>query len=421
MRLLMRRSRLAITLAVFVGALPPIAGAQPPVRPLGRIVAVTAESLENVTSIRVLSDGRVLVNDAIKRRVLLFDSTLSRPLSIIDTTSVTARAYGSALSTLIAFAGDSSLFLDQASSAILVIDQAGKIVRIVAMPTLPRPQANALMGPNGGLAFDQAGRLVFHAPSPPVLASVHLPQGWTGDTLVAGPDSTAIVRVDLMSRRLDTIAMLQAPRTRQLVIRQSGVSRAQAAINPIPSGDDWTVLNDGTVAVVRDHDYHIDWIRPDGGVTSGPKVAHEWVRLTDSAKAAIMDSVRGADSATTASRDAALSPAERDSAARLRSSVAAFIPAVGRRVYVEPSDLPDYVPPFAMNGARADAEGDVWVRVDHAGPAGGLVYDVIDRRGALIDRVQIPGGTTLVGFAPGFAYLTSRVGTIVQLAKARIR
>jgi hypothetical protein len=37
------------------------------------------------------------------------------------------------------------------------------------------------------------------------------------------------------------------------------------------------------------------------------------------------------------------------------------------------------------------------------------------------DRVQIPGGTTIVGFGPGAVYLTSRVGTAYQVVRVKVR
>ena len=34
-------------------------------------------------------------------------------------------------------------------------------------------------------------------------------------------------------------------------------------VNPFNMADEWSLLSDGTVAIVRVHDYHIDWIDPD--------------------------------------------------------------------------------------------------------------------------------------------------------------
>src|SRR6059058_2555606 len=73
-----------------------ICGAQtlPPIRQLGPVTAVAKEPLGAVSSVRHLPDGRVLVNDIIGRRVVMFDSALSTVTIVADTTSATANAYG---------------------------------------------------------------------------------------------------------------------------------------------------------------------------------------------------------------------------------------------------------------------------------------------------------------------------------------
>jgi sugar lactone lactonase YvrE len=95
--------------------------------------------------------------------------------------------------------------------------------------------------------------------------------------------------------------------------------------------------------------------------------------------------------------------------------------------FVSPSDLPDYKPPFFANSVRADASGNIWVRtIPTRQMPGGPVYDVINREGKLVDRVQVPEGRTIVGFgADGSVYLVTRdtTGTTptMTLERARLR
>jgi hypothetical protein len=49
------------------------------------------------------------------------------------------------------------------------------------------------------------------------------------------------------------------------------------------------------------------------------------------------------------------------------------------------------------------------------------VYDVVSRDGILVDRVQLPGMTSIIGFGPGVVYLAAREGAGIQIARARIR
>src|SRR5204863_1103164 len=76
--------------------------------------------------------------------------------------------------------------------------------------------------------------------------------------------------------------------------------------NPMPTVDDWAVLSDGSVALIRGRDYHIDWKRPDGSVASSPKISYDWQRLSDDDKVAVIDSAKKAIEAmraTNARRD----------------------------------------------------------------------------------------------------------------------
>ena len=151
-----------IALAVTANA-PCLAQSLPPVRQLGPVTAVAKEPLGAVSSVRHLPDGRILVNDIIGRRVVMFDSSLSTATVIADTTSATANAYGVQPGGLIAYRGDSTLFVDPASLSMLLIDPNGKITRVMSAP-----RANDVRmligGPFGSPGFDPLGRLVYRAP-----------------------------------------------------------------------------------------------------------------------------------------------------------------------------------------------------------------------------------------------------------------
>ena len=59
--------------------------ALPPIRPLGAVTAVAKEALGAVSTVRHLPGGRVLVNDILGRRVVMFDSSLTTATVIADT------------------------------------------------------------------------------------------------------------------------------------------------------------------------------------------------------------------------------------------------------------------------------------------------------------------------------------------------
>src|SRR5262249_36006781 len=66
------------------------------------------------------------------------------------------------------------------------------------------------------------------------------------------------------------------------------------ALDPLQSVDEFGVLSSGSIAFVRGHDYHIDWLQSDGATTATPKLAFDWKRRSDDDKTRLTDSVRAA-------------------------------------------------------------------------------------------------------------------------------
>jgi hypothetical protein len=90
--------------------------------------------------------------------------------------------------------------------------------------------------------------------------------------------------------------------------------------------------------------------------------------------------------------------------------------------WVKPEELPDLLPVFPAGGVKADADGNVWVQtisLEHG--ADGLAYDVIDRKGRVIDRVQLPPGAAVVGFARGgIVFTAQRDGNKLRILRSRL-
>jgi hypothetical protein len=289
----MKKATLGLAFIALTIVVSPICLAQslPPIRQLGPVTAVAKEPLGGVSTVRPLPDGRVLVNDILARRVVMFDSSLTTVTVIADTTSATANAYGPRPGGLIAYHGDSTLFIDPASLSMLLIDRDGKIVRVMSAP-----RANdvgfLVGGPFGNPGFDPKGRLIYRAP--PNFAAFRRPRGGSGNRLSefpTPPASAALVRFDLATRKVDTVTYFKTPKFNMNVTRApDGGMRVTSTVNPLPQGDDWALLPDGTIALVRTKDYHVDWLNPDGTMTASPKIPFQWERLTDEGKIAFIDS-----------------------------------------------------------------------------------------------------------------------------------
>ena len=424
-----------------------IAQQAPPTRQLGPVTAVSSEQLGAFVTIRDIGRG-VLVNDMQNRRLLFFDSTLTQVSVVADTTPATAGAYGGRTGALIAYRGDSSLFIDPQSQSMTVVDPQGKLQRVMA---LPRSQDAMTLGNAvfGVPTFDASGRLVYRG-APDMRAMMARSMGPNGTfTPPEPPDTAALVRIDLATRVLDTVGFLKVPKIKMDIQRdENGRVRMQSIANPLPVVDDWAVLPNGSIALIRGRDYHVDWVRPDGARESSPKMPFDWQRLSDEDKVAFLDSVK----AVRQRMVAADSANRRGAAVGFGAGAAAGGPPGGgeQRVtimagpggaggpppgggafggpgremtFVTPSELPDYKPPFFVGSVRADADGFIWVRtIPTKAIAGGVVYDVVDAKGALVDRVQVPKDRTIVGFGKGgVVYLLAREGNVSKLERAKSR
>jgi len=423
------------------------APAPPPVRPLGQITRVAAESLASVAAAVPVAGGRVYVNDITARRLLLFDSALTRATVVADS-SGSADAYGSTPGTLLPYRGDSAVFISPSALSMLVLTPEGAVARVMAMPTAGR--GPGLMGLIGNIfgtpGFDARGRLAYFQPSNLVFEG----RAVTGPLRLEPPDSALVVRFDFTSRTLDTLAAIRIPRTRSVMNRDEAGRPSGITMTALPPAtvDDWAVTSDGAVAMVRGRDYHADWLAPDGSWTSTPRMAFAWERLDDTQKTALLDSVAAAlqvqmDSnyarqqrALAAGAPAAGAPPAGGggAGAMMVVTMRADGPAAGggqvTRVTQGPrpsvaraelSDVPDYRPPFGQGAVRADAEGQLWIRTSKM-LDGRPVYDIVSRRGVVVDRVQLPANRTVAGFGPGVVYMGVRdsAGT-AHLERARIR
>lgn len=464
----MRISRTIITLALATipgiassqpGA-PQVQGALPPVRALGKATAVSTELLGAVSQVRALPGGRVLVNDNLGRKVALFEPGLNAYKVVADTTSATANAYSSRAGGLIAYRGDSTLFVDPQSLSMLVIDGKGQVTRVMSVPR-PNEAIALIGGPNGTPGFDAEGRLVYRGP--PALRMTQQARGGNAGgpgafPMPVFPESSAVVRIELESRKVDTVAFVKIPKQNlQMTQRPDGGMSISAITNPMQYVDDWAVTSDGRVAVVRGQEYRVDWIGADAKVAASSKIPFAWRRLDDSTKVAFLDSTKAAmeklreqamqrmqqgggpvpmvmGPGGDAGRGAAMvgaevavrtmvvagggAPAAANSApARGSAAPQVTLPPIQ---LVGPSELPDYAPPFTGGAVRADLDGDVWIRTSYV-LNGGSVYDIINAKGQLTDRVLLPPGRVIAGFGPGVVYMGYRDGAGVRLEMAPIR
>jgi hypothetical protein len=449
------KSLIILLLAAPLAAQAPAKVAAAPVRPLPAPTATSTDSLGSVAAVRQLPSGNVLVNDQTRRRVVLMDSSLKVIGVVADSTSSTANAYGVRPGGLLAYHGDSTLFIDPASLSMLVIDGAGKVVRVMAAPR-PTDVQFLIGGPFGNPGFDSQGRLIYRSfPRPNFTRNA---DGTPGTPEF--PDSAALVRFDLTARKLDTAAFFRIPKQNVTITRsENGGMRISTTINPLPVVDDWAVLSDGTLAIVHGRDYRVEFIGADGSRSVADKIPFEWQRLTDEDKVAFIDSTRAAmerrraefaaggaaGAAAAAGGDVTVGggdgagrqvitmrvgggsgaePPRRGGGGRGqgRANGAAGENQLPPINFVSPSDLPDYKPVFGVGAVRSDMDDRLWIRtIPTKASTAGAIYDVVDRTGKLVDRVQVPANATIAGFGKGgVVYVGIRDGKELRLQRVRL-
>jgi hypothetical protein len=506
-----------------------------PIQKISTASAVSTEPLGAITSVRELPGGRLLVNDGVRRRLLMMDTTLKVTQVVLDSLTEVANTYGTRAGALIPYRGDSTLFIDPASYAMLVLDANAKIAKV---RSVWRTQDLSYVTNNSSFGWpniDAHGRVVYRIPAQPAPPKVAPPSGvpWFPEN----PDSSFIVAVNLDTRKVDTLGAIRIPKQDMRVRQTADGFTIDQVVNPLPRTDDWSVLPDGRIAFVRGIDYRVEYFNPDGKWTSSAKLPYDWQRLSDEDKKHVADSAKaaldkqmqtqwvgavirwvnmyngkypekfnipdgfvlppgfpkdwelpkgvtfpanyiyacapgetppagvgptsmtmtfngppgaapplpagGPPGGTRVTSDGGALPGAMQGALpggapggqRIVSNGSAPIclpapvtvtggitppPPTQRAInVVDPSELPDYKPPMLPGAVRADEDGNLWIRTVPTKPvAGGGVYDIVNKDGELVSKLQMPPGYTIVGFGRNkVVYASMRDAQGIHLAR----
>jgi hypothetical protein len=367
-------------------------------------VRTTDAPLRGVLGVRETSNGNILVNDAGRRQLKLYDKTLALQSVVRDSEPGSGTSYGSVMVPLIRYLGDSSLVADNESGAFLVLGPAGQVARAFA-PTGTEMRYGMQVGPG---AVDEKGRLIY---------SWRAITDFMRPRMPGAADSETVFRADLDARRVDTLARIRVTGSVGMSAHD-GVTQLHA--EPVANVDNYAQLSDGSIAIVRGHDYHVDWILPDGTKRSTPKLPFDWKRMTDEDKLRLIDSTAEATLANVQRRSVRGVPSSSgsgDVASRLEGlralAQAGGSPGGGepdanapqrKFEFVRPElkDLPDYFPAIRPRASTPDLDGNLWILPTSSAQSkqGELVYDVVNATGEF-HRVRFPVGRSLAGFGKG--------------------
>lgn len=343
---------------------------------LGPAQARAAEPFSLVNTVRELSDGQLVVADPLGGTLVMLDPTLqrARPLGREGGGPGEYRQPDAVWP----LPGDSTLLVDLGNARLTVISPDGTLGR--GQPLAPGEFAPgrplSLFIPRGvdrnGWLYIEGARAMGGAPS----------------------DSVAIMRV-MGEAAPAPVGRVKLADTRQET--SGGANDRSVRVRPVPLSpvDAWGVGPDGSVAVARSADYHLDWILPDGRTVSGPPVEHrpvairqaereEWELERSRAGGGIGISIEVENGRTT------MSFGRTGSGGRGESDL---------------SDLPwpQTMPAFVGGTVWVDGRGRAWVR--RSRPAGeAALYDVFDGTGRPVAQIRFPEGRRLVGFGERALY-----------------
>lgn len=355
--------------------------------------AVSSEAFGAVLNLEQMADSSVLINDGGRRQLLLLDPRLKTQRVVFDSVAGTADSYGPVASPLIRYLADSSLFIDGSSLTFVVIDPFGRPIRTMAPP---KPADLRFMAGSPTNGVNSQGDLIYRGLT---ISNSNKSSGIASKAPII-PDSAPILRASFETRMIDTIGMIRAPITRYSASVQGsdGMVATTITINPLTTTDEWAVLTDGTVAFVRGHDYHVDWLLPTGRWLVGGKLPFDWRRVSDSEKLAIVDSTREAETSKAATARRQALERLRDAGAVARAPMApptfAFVPI---------DQMAEYYPAIRSGALKADRDGNLWIlpTTSAQSKAGELLYDVVNPKDNLLYRVRLPAGRVLAGFGKG--------------------
>lgn len=363
-------------------AAPSLAAQRVNVYKLGKPIAELAEPFSGAADVRELTDGRLVVLDA-KDNLLHFVDAGLRSVRQVGREGSGPTEYRR-VTQILPRSGDSTLAYDIMNARFLVINPAG-----VASGTLSlRDISGGLpVGPMAVRGYDAAGRLFYQG--------MKISMGPNGPAL---SDTSVILRLDPKQKKIDTLGSVRigSPGMKMSGEPQKGTGALRLSIPAYPIVDEWGLLPDGRVVVVRGADYRMDFIAAPGTVTTRGPVPYDRVRVTEKDKEKMREQQKRMQEEI--SKAAASAAASMPNAGKGRARMPSM--AVD-----EPTEWPEFKPAFGQSALKVAPDGELWVARHRAAADEGQLFDVFTSAGVLRLRVELPRKTALVGFGARHLYV----------------
>lgn len=311
-------------------------------------------SFAQLSNVVELHDGRIIFADTRERLFLRGDFRSGK----VDTIGTRADTLGAGAAPSLYklpgwvahLAADTVALVDFAAVRTTLWTEAGQPIRALALP------------PAGGstpvLAYDNSG-FGYKADYQAVVGG-----GEPGRTL--RPDSVAVLRIELGTGRVDTVASLAAPEYGAAIFGE----QTQQVAKIFGPNDVFGVLPDGRVWVARARENRVDWRGPGGIWIRGRPHDYTKIGVTQADKERVIARIR-----------------EQGKGRGLPDSLHLEWPFAENK------------PPFETG--VTDPRGEVWLQRARELDAAEAVYDVYGPDGAWKAAVTFPGGVSLAGFGSG--------------------
>lgn len=336
--------------------------------------AQLSEEFTFISSLRELSDGRVLITDPRDNRVVVVDLNTGA-VQQVGRQGKGPNEY-STPGLLIPLAGDSSLMNDILARRWLLF--AGPTIVATLPPDAPIIKAVK----NFARGADGRGNVWFSI-SPREFVQESAKPG----SMDFGPaDSTLVARANRATLKLDTVAKLRGTVSRQTVRANAdgkfaGVSWSTA---PLSVPEAAALFSDGWFAIARLDPYRVDWISPDGKVSRGRPIAVTPIKVSSAEKEAYF---------------------ARQAAARAPRPGGQPLPeAMLRDIDALRDQFPEVFPPFSTVYLAA-GDGTLWLRRPVSMNFLDSRYDVVDRSGVLLGVVSLAKGERVITVSKSAVYV----------------
>ena len=352
------RLRAAVSVLLPLQALSPgsVRGQSAPPASLGAAEAVALDQFTNISSVRELATGNLLVADRAERRVVLVEWKSPGAQTIGRRGAGPGEYEG--VGWVFPIGTDSTLFMEA-----------------------PMPRYHMLVGAEfartyGAVDFGlSTGHIATGAAGSHILAIA--PQYTRrGRSTISSADSLVAVLFDIRTGRPDTVAVLKGTGGVGRYVGKPSGNRLGFILtrNPLVTQDESVVFSDGWIAVLSADPYQIAWRTPNG----------EWSRHSLPYERIAVN--------------------EREKCAALRRMMRLRDECMAREL----EGWPEFLPAFELSAFRmpvlAASYGQVAVLRLRRSGAAETVYDIVNRQGKLTCQLRLAANEHIVGFGSASIY-----------------